>query len=199
MRVLLAEDQTLVLGALAALLSLEDDLDVVGTAADGAEALMQVHTLRPDVLVTDIEMPRLSGLDLAERVRQEAPQTRVVIVTTFTRAGYLRRALDAGARGYLLKDAPSHELADAIRRVHAGGRAIDAGLAEEIWDAQSPLTEREIQVLRAAETGRSTAAIAAELGIGVGTVRNYLSEAIGKLGAENRAEAARKARERGWL
>ncbi|AAF12288.1 response regulator transcription factor [Deinococcus radiodurans] len=198
-RVLLAEDQTLVLGALAALLSLEDDLDVVGTAADGAEALMQVHTLRPDVLVTDIEMPRLSGLDLAERVRQEAPQTRVVIVTTFTRAGYLRRALDAGARGYLLKDAPSHELADAIRRVHAGGRAIDAGLAEEIWDAQSPLTEREIQVLRAAETGRSTAAIAAELGIGVGTVRNYLSEAIGKLGAENRAEAARKARERGWL
>ena len=198
-RVLLAEDQSLVLGALAALLSLEDDLDVVGTAADGAEALMQVHTLRPDVLVTDIEMPRLSGLDLAERVRQEAPQTRVVIVTTFARAGYLRRALDAGARGYLLKDAPSHELAGAIRRVHAGGRAIDAGLAEDVWDAESPLTEREVQVLRAAETGRSTAAIAAELGIGVGTVRNYLSEAIGKLGAENRAEAARKARERGWL
>lgn len=198
-RVLLAEDQTLVLGALAALLSLEDDLEVVGTAADGAEALAQVHALRPDVLVTDIEMPRLSGLDLAERVRQEAPRTRVVIVTTFARAGYLRRALDAGARGYLLKDAPSHELADAIRRVHAGGRAIDASLAEDIWDAQSPLTEREIQVLRAAETGRSTAAIAAELGIGVGTVRNYLSEAIGKLGAENRAEAARKARERGWL
>ena len=198
-RVLLAEDQTLVLGALAALLSLEDDLEVVGTAADGAEALAQVHTLRPDVLVTDIEMPRLSGLDLAERVRQEAPRTRVVIVTTFARAGYLRRALDAGARGYLLKDAPSHELAGAIRRVHAGGRAIDAGLAEDIWDAESPLTEREIQVLRAAETGRSTAAIAAELGIGVGTVRNYLSEAIGKLGAENRAEAARKARERGWL
>lgn len=132
-----------------------------------------MHTLRPDVLVTDIEMPRLSGLDLAERVRQEAPQTRVVIVTTFARAGYLRRALDAGARGYLLKDAPSHELAGAIRRVHAGGRAIDAGLAEDVWDAESPLTEREIQVLRAAETGRSTAAIAAELGIGVGTVRNY--------------------------
>ena len=198
-RVLLAEDQSLVLGALAALLSLEDDLEVVSTAPDGEEALAQVHTLRPDVLVTDIEMPRLSGLDLAERVRQEAPQTRVVIVTTFARAGYLRRALDAGARGYLLKDAPSHELADAIRRVHAGGRAIDASLAEDIWDAQSPLTEREIQVLRAAETGRSTAAIAAELGIGVGTVRNYLSEAIGKFGAENRAEAARKARERGWL
>ncbi|MFC6592925.1 DNA-binding response regulator [Deinococcus lacus] len=198
-RLFLAEDQALVLGALAALLSLEDDLDVVGTAGDGETALQKVKELRPDVLITDIEMPRLSGLDLAARVRQECPGTRVIIVTTFARAGYLRRALDTGARGYLLKDAPSEQLADAIRRVYAGGRAIDVGLAEEVWDAQNPLTEREIQVLREAETGQSTAAIAASLGLSVGTVRNYLSEAMGKLGAEGRIEAARRARERGWL
>ena len=198
-RVLLAEDQALVLGALAALLSLEDDLEVVGTAADGETAFAKVLELNPDILVTDIEMPRLSGLELAARVRAEAPATRVIIVTTFARAGYLRRALDAGARGYLLKDAPSAELAGAIRRVHAGGRCVDAALAEEVWDAQNPLTGREIQVLREAETGKSTAAIAADLGLSVGTVRNYLSEAMGKLGAEGRADAARKAREKGWL
>ena len=198
-RVLLAEDQALVLGALSALLSLEDDLEVVGAASDGEEALAKVLELRPDVLVTDIEMPRFSGLDLAARVRAECPGTRVIIVTTFARAGYLRRALDAGARGYLLKDTPSEQLADAIRRVHAGGRSIDAGLAEEVWDAQNPLSEREIQVLREAESGKSTPAIAADLGLSVGTVRNYLSEAMGKLGAEGRAQAARQAREKGWL
>ncbi len=198
-RLFLAEDQALVLGALSALLSLEDDLEVVGTAGDGETALGKVLELKPDVLVTDIEMPRLSGLDLATQVREQLPGTRVIIVTTFARAGYLRRALDVGARGYLLKDAPSAELAAAIRRVYSGGRVIDAGLAEEVWDAENPLTEREVQVLRAAETGKSTAAIAADLGISVGTVRNYLSEAIGKLGAENRVEAAKKAREKGWL
>lgn len=120
-------------------------------------------------------------------------------MTTFARAGYLRRALDAGARGYLLKDAPSHELADAVRQVHAGRRVINASLAEEVWDAQSPLTEREIQVLRCAEGAQSTAAIAQQLGLSEGTVRNYLSEAIGKLDAENRQDAARRAREKGWL
>lgn len=196
-RIVLAEDQTLVLGALSALLSLEDDLEVVGTATDGETALALVQTLKPDVLVTDIEMPRLTGLDLAEQVR--GGPTRVIIVTTFGRAGYLRRALDVGARGYLLKDTPADELAAAIRRVHAGGRAIDPELAAEAWDAQSPLTERETAVLREAEAGRSTAAIAAVLGLSEGTVRNYLSEAIGKLGAENRVEAARQAREKGWL
>jgi two-component system response regulator DesR len=198
-RILLAEDQGLVLGALSALLSLEDDLEVVGQAADGEAALSAAHELRPDVLVTDIEMPRLSGLDLAERVRGELPNVRVIIVTTFARGGYLRRALEVGARGYLLKDAPARELADAIRRVHAGGRAIDPGLAGEAWADASPLTGRERQVLLQAEGGASTAAIAAKLHLSEGTVRNYLSEAIGKLGAENRVEAARTARERGWL
>lgn len=198
-RVLLAEDQSLVLGALSALLSLEDDLEVVGAASDGEAALAKVRELVPDVLVTDIEMPRLSGLDLALRVREEFPGVRVVIVTTFGRAGYLRRALEVGAKGYLLKDAPASELADAIRRVYAGGRAIDPTLAAEAWGEQDPLTERERQVLRAAESGASTSAIAAQLSLSEGTVRNYLSEAISKLGAENRVEAARAAREKGWL
>lgn len=198
-RVLLAEDQALVLGALSALLSLEDDLEVVGTASDGETAFAKVQELRPDVLVTDIEMPRLSGLDLAARVQAQAPSVRVVIVTTFGRAGYLRRALEVGAKGYLLKDAPASELAGAIRRVHAGGRAIDPHLAAEAWGETDPLTERERQVLREAEGGASTAAIAAALHLSEGTVRNYLSEAISKLGAENRVEAARQAREKGWL
>lgn len=198
-RVLLAEDQALVLGALSALLSLEGDLEVVGGAPDGEAAWEQVQALRPDVLVTDIEMPRLSGLDLAARVARELPGTRVVIVTTFGRGGYLRRALDVGARGYLLKDAPASELADAIRRVHAGGRAIDPTLAAEAWGESDPLTDRERQVLREAEGGASTAAIAAALKLSEGTVRNYLSEAIGKLGASSRVEAARTAREKGWL
>lgn len=198
-RVVLAEDQALVLGALSALLSLESDLEVVGTAADGAAALEQVRLHQPDVLVTDIEMPRLSGLDLAAQVRAGWPDVRVVIVTTFGRAGYLRRALEVGAAGYLLKDAPAAELAGAIRQVHAGGRAIDPTLAAEAWGESDPLTDRERQVLRAAESGQGTAAMAAELGLSEGTVRNYLSEAIGKLGAGNRAEAARRAREKGWL
>lgn len=198
-RVVLAEDQALVLGALSALLSLESDLEVVGTAADGAAALEQVRLHQPDVLVTDIEMPRLSGLDLAAQVRAGWPDVRVVIVTTFGRAGYLRRALEVGAAGYLLKDAPAAELAGAIRQVHAGGRAIDPALAAEAWGESDPLTDRERQVLRAAESGQGTAAMAAELGLSEGTVRNYLSEAIGKLGAGNRAEAARRAREKGWL
>ncbi|WP_425148220.1 response regulator [Deinococcus sp.] len=198
-RVLLAEDQGLVLGALSALLSLEHDLEVVGQASDGQAALELCQTLLPDVLVTDIEMPRLSGLDLAERLRAALPGVRVIIVTTFARAGYLRRALEVGARGYLLKDAPAEQLAGAIRQVHAGGRAVAPELAEGAWDARSPLTERERQVLRAAEDGASTGSIAAALGLSEGTVRNYLSEAISKLDARGRVEAARRARELGWL
>lgn len=189
----------MVLGALSALLSLEGDLDVVGQARDGEEALRCVRELRPDVLVTDIEMPKCSGLEVAARVREEGLPCRVVILTTFARSGYLRRALDVGARGYLLKDAPSNELADAIRRVHGGGRAIDPALAAEAWDEPDPLTERERQVLRLAETGLSSADIARHLGLSEGTVRNYLSEAIAKLGAKSRVEAARTAREKGWL
>ncbi|MBB6099971.1 two-component system response regulator DesR [Deinobacterium chartae] len=198
-RVLLAEDQTLVAGALEALLSLEPDLEVVGLAANGEEALAAARRLQPDVVVTDIEMPRLSGLELAARIRSELPRIRVVILTTFARSGYLRRALEVGARGYLLKDAPASELAGAIRRVHAGGRAVDPQLAAEAWDDPDPLTERERQVLRLAAEGASSGEVARQLGLSEGTVRNYLSEAISKLGARNRVEAARLARERGWL
>jgi len=198
-RLVLAEDQGLVLGAISALLSLEGDLEVVGQATDGQAALELCRTLAPDVLVTDIEMPRLSGLDVAERLRAEGSPVRVIIVTTFGRAGYLRRALEVGARGYLLKDAPADQLADAVRRVQAGGRAIAPELAEGAWNAHNPLTERERQVLQAAEDGATTGAIARELGLSEGTVRNYLSEAISKLEAKSRVEAARKARELGWL
>ncbi len=198
-RTVLAEDQAMVLGALAALLELQGDIEVAAQAPDGRAALDAVIELRPDVLVTDIEMPHMTGLELAAAVRERALPTRVIILTTFARSGYLRRALDAGASGYLLKDAPASELADAIRRVHAGGRAIDPALAAEAWGEPDPLTDRERQVLRLAGQGRSGADIAAELGLSEGTVRNYLSEAISKLGAANRVEAARLARERGWL
>ena len=198
-RVLLAEDQALVLGALAALLSLEDDLDVVGRAADGEAALTLARDLRPDVLVTDIEMPRLSGLDLAAQVRAELPGTRVVIVTTFARSGYLRRALEAGVAGYLLKDAPPEHLAQALRSVHRGGRAIAPELALEAWSEPDPLNERERQVLRLAGDGASAAEIARQLHLSHGTVRNYLSTAAAKLGAANRHEAVATARRMGWI
>jgi two-component system response regulator DesR len=198
-RVLLAEDQSMVLGALAALLELEDDIEVVGRARDGDEALRLARETRPDVVVTDIEMPGMTGLDLAAALRREQPAPRVVILTTFGRSGYLRRALDAGAAGYLLKDAPSDRLAAAIRRVHAGLRSIDPELAAAAWDEADPLTDRERQVLRLAAEGLSTARIGAEIHLSEGTVRNYLSEAMSKLGAENRVEAARIARQKGWL
>ncbi|MBM3818316.1 MAG: response regulator transcription factor [Acidimicrobiia bacterium] len=198
-RVVIAEDQNMVLGALAALLEIERDIEVVGRAGHGDEALALVRALRPDVLLTDIEMPGMSGLELAQAVRGAMPLTRVVILTTFARPGYLRRALDAGVTGYVLKDAPSNRLADAIRRVHAGGRAIDAELAAEAWTASDPLTDRERHVLRLAGDGLSSHDIAAQLALSEGTVRNYLSEAIGKVGAKNRVDAARIARSRGWL
>ena len=198
-RVLIAEDQGMVLGALAALLEIETDVSVVGRATNGRIALELTRTLKPDVVVTDIEMPEMSGLDLAQALQGEGLTTRVVILTTFARPGYLRRALDAGAAGYLLKDAPSHRLADAIRRVHAGTRVIDPALAADAWSEADPLTERERQVLRLAADGLSSADIAATLSLSEGTIRNYLSEAISKLGAHNRVEAANLARAKGWL
>lgn len=199
-RIVLAEDQAMVLGALAALLDLEDDLEVVGRAGDGEQAHRLVTELQPDVLLTDIEMPGISGLELANRLAESpCPGPAVVILTTFARPGYLRRALDAGVRGYLLKDAPSDELAEAIRTVVAGGRAIAPELATEAWGAQDPLTDRERQVLRLAADGLSTGRMAQQLHLTEGTVRNYLSEAIGKTGAQNRTEAARIARRQGWL
>jgi two-component system response regulator DesR len=198
-RVVIAEDQAMVLGALSALLEIESDIEVIARARNGDEALDLVRTHRPDVLLTDIEMPGKTGLEVAGVIRQEALPTRVVILTTFARAGYLRRALDAGASGYLLKDSPAEQLANAIRRVHAGGRAVDPELAAEAWGEPDPLTDRERQVLRRAGEGQATGEIAEALHLSEGTVRNYLSEAISKLGAQNRVEAARIAREKGWL
>jgi len=198
-RVLIAEDQTLVLGALAALLEIEADLEVVGRARDGREALELARAERPDVVVTDIEMPRMTGLELATELKTLDPRPRVIIVTTFARPGYLRRALEAGVSGYLLKDAPAEDLAAAVRRVQAGGRAVDPELATEAWGEEDPLTDRERQVLRLAGEGKPTAAIAGTLHLSEGTVRNYLSEAISKLDAANRVEAARTARRKGWL
>ncbi len=198
-RIAIAEDQALVLGALSALLELEHDMNVVCQAKTGAAALAALGSLGADVLLTDIEMPGMSGLELAAAVRREHPAVRVIIVTTFGRAGYLRRALDAGVSGYLLKDAPASELANAIRLVHAGGRAVAPELAVAAWGEEDPLSERERQVLKLAGEGRSGAEIAAALHLSEGTVRNYLSEAIGKLGAANRIDAARIARRKGWL
>jgi two-component system response regulator DesR len=198
-RVVIAEDQAMVLGALAALLEIERDIEVVGRARDGEEAAAICREVRPDVLLTDIEMPRLTGLELAAAVRREQLPTRVIILTTFARGGYLRRALEVGASGYLLKDTPAEQLANAVRRVHAGGRVIDPQLAAEAWGELDPLTDRERQVLRMAGEGSSSADIAEALNLSEGTVRNYLSEAINKLGAANRVEAARIARDKGWL
>jgi two-component system response regulator DesR len=198
-KVLLAEDQAMVRGALAALLRLESDLDVVGSAADGEEAWALVRSLAPDVVLTDIEMPKLTGLELAQRVREHGLPCKIVILTTFARPGYLRRALDAGASGYLLKDSPAEKLADALRKVHRGGRAVDPELAVEAWSEADPLNDRERQVLRLAGEGQSAGEIADALGLSQGTVRNYLSEAIGKLGVGNRIEAYRLARHKGWL
>ncbi len=198
-RILLAEDQAMVRGALSALLGLESDIEVLGTAADGEAAWRELQRLKPDVLVTDIEMPGLTGLELAQRLQRHALPTKVVIVTTFARAGFLRRALDAGVSGYLLKDAPAEQLAEALRTVHRGGRAIDPQLALEAWSEADPLSDRERQVLRLAGEGLAASDIAARLNLSHGTVRNYLSEAIGKLGAGNRIEAYRLARQKGWL
>ncbi|MEM7049582.1 MAG: response regulator transcription factor [Acidobacteriota bacterium] len=203
-RVLLVEDQAMVRGALAALLDLEHDITVCGQAEHGREALGLLADSAPDIVVTDIEMPEMSGLELAAEVHrrngeQASDKPRVVILTTFGRHGYLRRALDAGAAGYLLKDSPASDLADALRRVHRGLRAVDPELAADAWGAPDPLTERERQVLRLAGEGHSTAAIAGRIHLSEGTVRNYLSEAIHKLGAGNRTEAARIARQEGWL
>ena len=199
-RVLIAEDQTMLRGALAALLDLESDIIVVAQAANGREALKFARENSPDIVVTDIEMPERSGLDLTADLKLAESKARVVILTTFARPGYLRRALDAGARGYLLKERPVSELAEAIRRVHAGLRAIDPALAADAWGAdEDPLSDRERQILKQAEDGRSSAEIAADLHLSEGTVRNYLSEAITKLGATNRIDAARIARTHGWL
>lgn len=198
-KVLIAEDQSLILGALAALLDMEEDIEIVARAANGKDALKLALETRPDVVVTDIEMPGMTGLEFAGALREKEHPARIIIVTTFARPGYLRRALSVGVRGYLLKDAPADQLAEAIRNVHRGGKAISPELAAEAWDTEDPLNDRERQVLRLAGEGLSSGDIAKQLFLSEGTVRNYLSEAIGKLGAANRIEAARIARQKGWL
>jgi len=198
-RVIVAEDQGMVLGALAALLDIEGDIEVVAMARNGAEAMALTRQHLPDVLLTDIEMPEMTGLEVAAALKGQGMKTRVVIVTTFARSGYLRRALDAGVSGYLLKDSPADMLANAVRRVHSGLRAIDPELAAEAWGEEDPLTDRERQALRLAGDGKTTSDIATTLGLSEGTVRNYESEAMTKGGAITRVEASRIARAKGWL
>ncbi|MFZ6758354.1 response regulator transcription factor [Undibacterium sp. Ji50W] len=199
-RIIIAEDQALVSGALAALLGLEDDLEVIALAKNGQEAYALCEKERPDILLTDIEMPIMSGLELAAAIAEKKWPCKVIVLTTFARTGYLRRAMASGVRGYMLKDAPADTLAAAIRTVHGGGRAIAPELALESWGGeQDPLSERERQVLRLAGTGSTSTDIASIMHLSEGTVRNYLSEAISKLHAKNRVEAYRLARDQGWL
>lgn len=199
-RLVIADDQALVRGALGALLDLEDDVEVVGLAESGTDALRLVAETSPDVCLMDIQMPGLDGIETTRRLRAASTDTRVLIVTTFARPGYLRSALDAGASGFIAKDTPAEQLADAVRRVHAGLRVLDPVLAEEsLFEGANPLTEREQQVLRLASDGRAAAAIASEVYLSAGTVRNHLSSAIGKTGATNRAQAVRVASDKGWI
>jgi two-component system response regulator DesR len=199
-RLLIADDQALVRGALAALLDLEPDLEVVAEVGRGDEVLEAARTSKPDVALLDVEMPGLDGIEAAAALRAAVPAVRILMVTTFGRPGYLRRAMEAGAAGFVVKDTPAAQLADAVRRVHQGLRVVDPSLAAETLVAgTSPLTARESDVLRAARTGGTVADVARELHLSEGTVRNHLSSAIGKTGARTRAEAVRIAVDNGWL
>jgi two-component system response regulator DesR len=199
-RVLLAEDQELVRGALAALLSLEPDLEVVAEVGRGDEVLAAAVTSRPDVALLDIEMPGADGITAAAELRDRLPQVRILMLTTFGRPGYMRRAMASGASGFMLKDAPAHELAVAVRRTAAGQRVVDPVLAAEaLSEGESPLSTRESEVLASASDGASIAEVARRLYLSEGTVRNHLSQAIQKLDARNRMEAVRIAREKGFL
>jgi two-component system response regulator DesR len=199
-RILLAEDQGMVRGALAALLAFEPDLEVVAQVSSGDGVLAAAEGAQPDVALLDIEMPGIDGIEAAARLHRALPDCRILILTTFGRPAYLRRAMAAGASGFLVKDAPAERLANAIRRVAAGERIVDPELAAAaLQDAESPLTARERDVLEAGARGSPVSEIALRLHLSEGTVRNYLSTAIGKTGARNRTEAWRIARDRGWL
>lgn len=199
-RVLLADDQALVRGALAALLGMEPDIEVVAEVGSGDAAVDAARDHGADVCLLDIEMPGLDGIAACALLRAELPQVRCLMVTTFGRPGYLRRALDAGASGFVVKDTPARQLAEAVRRVHAGLRVIDPELAtESLLEGENPLTPREREVLTLALEGATVARIAATVHLSPGTVRNHLSSAIGKTGTSTRAEAARVAQSRGWL
>jgi two-component system response regulator DesR len=198
-KILIAEDQSMVLGALSALLNLEEDLEVIATAADGKIALAQAHKHQVDIILTDIEMPQMTGIELAQELQRINHSAKVMILTTFTRSGYLRRAMDAGVKGYLLKDAPSDSLAHAVRKIHQGKVIVAPELISQTWGETDPLTDKERKVLRLALEGKTTEQISKEIFLSTGTVRNYLSEASSKLGANNRIEAARTAKQNGWL
>jgi two-component system response regulator DesR len=199
-RLLLADDQSLIRSALVALLALENDFEVVADVGRGDQVIPAAREHRPDVALLDIEMPGIDGLAVAGTLTRQIPECKVIILTTFGRAGYLRRALESGARGFIVKDAPSEQLADAVRRVAAGELVVDPALAAAtIASGPSPLTGRERDVLAAARHGATVSDIATTLFLSEGTVRNYLSAAIAKTGVRNRAEALRVADERGWL
>lgn len=200
--ILLAEDQTMLLNALATILDLEDNLHVVQSCANGKQAFEYIQSPeseRVDIVLTDIEMPDMTGLELAKKLFESKTSCKTIILTTFARSGYLRRAMDSGVKGYLLKDSPSQDLINAIQKVHQGGTAIAPELMVESWMEKDPLSDKERHALRLAKEGLSTEDIAEKLFLSTGTVRNYLSSASSKLNAKNRIEAARIAHQNGWL
>ncbi|UVI30816.1 response regulator transcription factor [Paenibacillus spongiae] len=199
MRILLAEDQAMLRSAMSALLDMEDDIEVIGEAENGEQALAMTRDLQPDLCLLDIEMPHMSGLEVAEQLKNQGSPCKIVILTTFSRVGYFQRAMRAGVRGFLLKDSPIGELADALRTVQGGGRAVSPALALTFWEAENPLTEREREVLKLAAEGLPAGEIAQRLHLTAGTVRNYLSEAFQKLEAKNRIDAIAIAGKNGWL
>ncbi|NMM54971.1 response regulator transcription factor [Paenibacillus aquistagni] len=198
-RILLGEDQGLLRGALATLLSLEEDIEVVGQAENGEVALALIEELKPDIAILDIEMPLKTGLDVAEHIHREQWPSKVLILTTFARPGYFQRAVAAGIAGYLLKETPSDELADAIRQIAAGKRVVSPELSLAVWENPCPLSPREREVMKHAAQGLTMQEISSKLFLSHGTVRNYMSEAISKLGANTRIEAISIAHEKGWL
>jgi len=199
MKVIIAEDQVMLRGALQALLDMEEDIEVIGEAGDGAQALELAVKLVPDICVLDIEMPVMSGLEVAERLKEMKSPCKVVMLTTFSRAGYFQKAMRLGVKGFMLKDSPISELAAALRDVYNGGRAVSPALALSFWDTENPLTERERETLKLAAEGLQAGDIARRLHLSAGTVRNYLSEAIQKLEAKTRIEAIAIAERNGWL
>ncbi|WP_223067751.1 response regulator transcription factor [Paenibacillus caui] len=198
MRVVIAEDQAMLRGAMAALLDLEEDIEVVGQAENGNQALEMVLSLTPDICLLDIEMPEKSGLEVAERLLEMKHPSHVIIVTTFSRAGYFQRAMRSGVKGYLLKDSPVDELSNAMRRVYKGGRAVSPELSMTFWEVENPLTEREQEVLKLLSQGLSVKEIADTIHLSYGTVRNYVSEILQKLEAKNRIDALSIAEKMGW-
>ncbi len=196
-RIIIAEDQQMLLGALGSLLNLEEDMEVVGKATNGREALALVEEFQPDICIMDIEMPGMTGLEAAEHLKDK--NCKVIILTTFSRSGYFQRALKAGVKGYLLKDSPSEELANSIRNIMAGKRIYAPELMDDLYSEENPLTEREKEVLGLVAEGMNTKEIADQLSIKTGTVRNYISTILEKLNVKNRIEAITQSKEKGWF